>query len=213
MFRRPASDSEGEDDYGGNVGSSTDQMGSFLEQITAGRSEESAAQSTTKNVEQSESVQKEEIFTRDDLNKLAAKVMKAELKGDMDKATKLKEKLEAARKQFETKNNSTIMVEMDRRTGTAKPAGYKTKHDRSREAEHEMLKKFINSDKTEEELKRKEDRRSRKRGPETEADRFNKLKQSGLFFIIYLFYLQNYYGYNCIMLKHDAFELTIMFLN
>ena len=96
-----------------------------------------------------------------------------------EKAAKLSEKLERARKAFEATNSSTIMLEVDRRTGTAKPAGFKTRHDRAKDAEHEMLNKFISAgDRTEQEIKKREDRRARKRGPETEQDKMNKLRQS-----------------------------------
>ncbi|KAE9556496.1 hypothetical protein FO519_000381 [Halicephalobus sp. NKZ332] len=178
MFRRPASDSEDEDYCGGPSSSKKNEIESSLERVISGRNAREPSEEPPPAKGDEEEAQ-QEVISRDDLNKMAAKVLKAELKGDMEKAAKLSEKLERARKAFETTNSSTIMLEVDRRTGTAKPAGFKTRHDRAREAEHEMLSKFISrGDRTEQEIKKREDRRARKRGPETEQDRMNRFRQN-----------------------------------
>ena len=101
------------------------------------------------------------------------------------------------------------MLEVDRRTGTAKPAGFKTRHDRARDAEHEMLNKFISTgDRTEQEIKKREDRRARKRGPETEHDKMNKLRQS--MFIFSKTFCIDLYSYLQHHLQGKRIHLSIM---
>ena len=81
MFRRPASDSEDEDDYGGPSSSRGNEIESSLERVMSGRAAREPSEEPPPSKPEKEEVEKE-VISRDDLNKMAAKVLKAELKGD-----------------------------------------------------------------------------------------------------------------------------------
>ncbi|KAK0421244.1 hypothetical protein QR680_015133 [Steinernema hermaphroditum] len=149
VFRRPDSDSEGDDDYSSRLvrakpisdkfarklGDSYGQGRDFVVGSAKSQADFYGKQHLiTTRGETSENASAERALTTDEKNKLNAKILKAELKGDMDLVAKLKNKLASGVSAKEKHDNEAgpssasgkkdvVLLNVDKRTGMVKPSG------------------------------------------------------------------------------------------
>uniref|UniRef100_A0AC34FJP9 Uncharacterized protein n=1 Tax=Panagrolaimus sp. ES5 TaxID=591445 RepID=A0AC34FJP9_9BILA len=168
MFRRPASDDEEDNYYSSKpsgakpLPSEDDLMTSALKNVMDGSSSQKEEDKTSASKNESEGAVAP--MSHDEMNALAAKIIKAEVSGNMEKVAKLKAKLEKAKAQA---SGTNLQSNSQTKTVLLGVSKLHKKRQQAIEASEMLSTKFEAGDGT---VKRssKDERRKRYRGDESE---------------------------------------------